>query len=242
MATSVISSRRPKVQSDRIFYPAMCLLVLVTVWMGFAKSYYAAGLVHANLPSAIVHVHAIAFTLWLLTLVVQTTLVSVRKVKLHMSLGLGGFSLAAAMVVLGSLAAVDSLRRGMSPPWSGLSPEVFFVIPATDILLFAVLAAWAYAVRRRPDQHKRLIMIATISLLDAAIGRFPATVTPMGPLTQMIILFSFLAIMASYDVITRKSIHRVTWIASLIIIVVQVARVPLAQTASWVHFAHIIRG
>jgi hypothetical protein len=242
MATSVISSRGQKVQSDRIFYPAMCVLVLITVWVGFAKTYYAAGLLHAPLPSPIVHVHAVAFTLWLVTLVVQTTLVSVRKVKLHMTLGLWGFGLAAAMVVLGALAAVDALRRGVSPPWSGLSPEVFFVIPATGIALFAVFAAWAYAVRRKPDQHKRLIMIATITLLDAAIGRFPATVTPMGPLTQMIILFSLLAIIAGYDLLTRRNIHRVTWMASLILIVVEVVRVPLAHSALWVEFAHMIRG
>jgi hypothetical protein len=228
--------------ADRIFFPLMCLLVLVTVWLGFAKTYYGAGLVRAQLPSLIIHVHAVIFTLWLVTLVVQTSLVSLRKVRLHMTLGLWGFALAAMMVVIGWMAAVNSLRRDMSPAGSGLSPQVFFVVPVSDILVFATLAGWSYAVRRRADQHKRLILFATIMLLDEAVERFPCTITPMGPLAQMLIMFSFLAVMIGYDLISRRDIDRVTSIAALIIIFQQLLRIPLAQTATWQSFAQMIHG
>jgi hypothetical protein len=242
MATAVVAKQRPKVNPDRVFFPVMCLLVLITVWLGFSKTYYAIGMVRATLPSPVVHIHAIVFSLWLVTLVTQTLLVTARKVKLHMTLGLWGFGLAGVMVVLGLVAACGSLQRNLSPPGSGLDPRVFFVVPISDILIFAALTTWSYLARRRPMEHKRLIMLATITLLDAAIGRFPTAVTPMGPLGQTLIFFAFLLLMIGYDIITLKKVHRATWIASLLIAVVTLARIPLAQTGAWMKFAGLIHG
>jgi hypothetical protein len=243
MATVVMTPRKTKVQPDRFFFPLMCLLVLVTVWLGFSKTYYAVGLVRAPLPNPLVHVHAVIFSLWLVTLTLQTALVSARKVKVHMAVGLWGFALAALMVIIGTSAAINSLHRDMSPPGSGLSPLTFFIVPLSGMLVFATFTGWSYAVRRKPDQHKRLIMFASIALLDAAVGRFPYTIAPhMGPLGQMLTMFSFLVVMAGYDLISTRRIHRVTALASLIIIVEQVARIPLAQTAPWQAFARLIHG
>ncbi|HWT64993.1 MAG TPA: hypothetical protein VN151_02680 [Terracidiphilus sp.] len=242
MATIAMPSRRGKLHPDRVFYPVMCLLVLITIWLGFAKTYYAAGLIRAHLPSPVIHVHAVVFSLWLLTLIVQIALVSARKVKLHMALGLWGFGLAAVMVVIGTISSVNSLRRDMSPPWSGLSALTFFVIPLSAIALFAVMVAWSYAMRRRPDYHKRLMILANIVLLDPAIGRFPDTITPMGPMTQSLILFSFLVILMAYDFFTLRKVHRVTWQGSLLIAVTVLARVPFGMTPLWQHFAQWLHG
>lgn len=242
MATTVAAPRRAKVHPDRYFFPAMCALVLVIVWLGFSKTYYGVGMVRAHLPSPIIHVHAVVFTLWLVTLVVQTGLVTARKVKLHMAIGLWGFALAAVMVVIGLASAVNALHRDMSPPGSGLSALTFFVVPVSAMATFSILAAWSYAVRRKPDQHKRLILIATLALLDAAIGRFPYTLGPIGPLGQTLILLTLLAMVVMYDLISRKAIHRVTWMAALLVAVENIVRIPLAQTAPWQAFARMIHG
>jgi hypothetical protein len=238
-----MAPRRARVQPDRIFFPVMCLLFLVTVWLGFSKTYYAAGMVRAHLPAPIIHVHAAVMTLWLLTLTVQTALVSVRKVKLHMAVGLWGFGLAACIPVIGSMAAVNALRRDMSPPGSGLSPLTFFVVPVSALLAFAILAAWSYSVRRKPEQHKRLILLATIPLLDAAIGRFPTTLDiASSPMAQLAIICVFPAAMVVYDLISRRKILRVTWIGSLMLLAMWLTRIPLAQTAPWQAFARMVHG
>lgn len=243
MSTAVVASRRARVQPDRIFFPAMCLVILATVWLGFSKTYYAAGLVRAHLPAPIIHVHAALMTLWLLTLTVQTALVSVRKVKLHMAVGLWGFSLAALMIPIGSAAAVNSLRRDLSPPGSGLSPLTFFVVPVSALLAFAVLAGWSYSVRRKPEQHKRLIFLATVPLLDAAIGRFPATIgIGQSPMSQLLMICMFPAALVIYDLVSRRKVLRVTWIASLMLLVMWLVRMPLAQTAPWQAFARMVHG
>ena len=243
MATAVMTPRKTKVQPDRIFFPLMCLTILVTVWLGFSKTYYAAGMVKAHLPAPIIHVHAAIMTLWLLTLTVQTSLVSVRKVKLHMAVGLWGFALAACMIPIGTLAAINSLRRDLSPPGSGLSSLTFFVVPVTGLLLFATLAAWSYSVRRKPDQHKRLIILATVPLLDAAVGRFPQTLgIASNPMVQLGLLCIFPAAIMVHDLISRRKIQRVTLIGTLILLVVWLTRIPLAQTAAWQAFARMVHG
>jgi len=242
MATIALPPRRGKLHPDRIFYPIMCLLVLVTIWLGFAKTYYAAGLVRAHLPSPVIHVHAVVFTLWLLTLVTQISLVSARKVKLHMAVGLWGFSLAIVMVIVGVASGINALRRDMSPPLSGLSPLTFFAVPMFTIALFAAMAAWSYSMRRRPDYHKRLMMAANIVLLSPAIGRFPYTLTPMGPTVQNLIQFAFLAVMVGYDLVVLKKVHRATWQGALVVVVVTLAMVPIGMTPLWQHFAQWLHG
>src|SRR5579862_4463215 len=238
MATTVAATRRARVHPDRYFFPAVCLLILVIVWLGFSKTYYAAGLIRAPLPAPIIHVHAVVFTLWLLTLVTQTALVSARRVKLHMAVGLWGFGIAVIMPIVGVFAAINALRRDMSPPGSGLSALTFFVVPLSAILVFCILAGLAYKLRRRPDFHKRLIMFATFVLLDAAFGRFPYTIgIGASPLAQTLFVMALPVLMVVYDLVSLHRIHRATWMAFLLILVEQLVRIPLAQTAPWQAFA-----
>lgn len=241
MAT-IAAPVRSTISKDRIFFPSMCVLILATVWLGFSKTYYAAGMVRAHLPSPIIHVHAAIFSLWLVTLAVQTGLIGAKKVQLHRKLGLWGFGLAACMVVVGLMAGTDALRRGMSPPGSGLDPKVFYIVPVSGILLFGVLVGWACIARRRPVEHKRLIMFASLSILDAAIGRFPYTIAPMGPLTLNLILIAMLLPMFAYDLATLKKINRVTIVSSLLIVLLLFTRIPLGMTYPWLKFAAFMRG
>ncbi len=74
------------------------------------------------------------------------------------------------MVVLGVLAGTDSMRRGMDGN-SGLGPKTFYVIPLSGVLAFGFLVYMAYRARFKPAVHKRLILIATIGISEAAIAR-----------------------------------------------------------------------
>src|ERR1700678_1182724 len=93
---------------DRVFFSGMIMLLWATVLFGFAKTYFMAGVGEAPLPNALIHVHGAAFTLWMVLLAVQEVLIAGRKIKWHKQLGLAGFGLAVAMVVLGVLAATDA--------------------------------------------------------------------------------------------------------------------------------------
>src|SRR5260370_42612165 len=110
----------------------MAILMLATVLLGFARSYFLAGLFRAPLPNWLIHLHGAAFSSWLLLLIVQTSLVASGRVDLHKRLGLLGFGLAILMIVLGILAATDSLRRASGGPALLFDAKNFYILPPRD--------------------------------------------------------------------------------------------------------------
>ena len=80
---------------DHLFFSAMSILILLIVFIGFARTYFLAGIFYAPLPSRIIHFHGAAFSCWVLLLVVQTTLVSAHRVDIHRRIGIFGFCLGA---------------------------------------------------------------------------------------------------------------------------------------------------
>src|SRR5271170_2197471 len=96
---------------ERVFYSSMATLLCVCVYIGFSPTYFQAGMMRAPLPSPILHIHGAVFTLWMLLFIVQTSLISARRVKWHRSLGTIAFCLPPIMIVLGVIAAIDALGR-----------------------------------------------------------------------------------------------------------------------------------
>ena len=224
---------------DRVFFSAMILLLWATVLFGFAKTYFMAGMVNAPLPNRLVHVHGAVFTLWMVLLLVQEVLIAGRKITWHKQLGLAGFGLAVAMLVLGVLAATDAMRRG-SDGNSGLGPETFYAIPITGIVAFAVLVYLAYRDRFRPAAHKRLILIATIGISAAAIARWPVGFIVANPPTRNLVILAFLLLVVAYDLVSLHRVLKTTIWASVFTMVVAVGAVPLGFTPLWHAFAHMM--
>ena len=221
---------------DRVFFASMALVLWATVLYGFAKTYFLAGMVAAPLPNKLIHIHGAAFTLWMVLLVVQIGFVSAGQIAWHKKLGLFGFGLAVAMLILGALAATDALRRGSAP--LGLTPQTFYIVPLSDILVFGVLVFFAYRARRRPAAHKRLILIATIGLMDAAVGRWPIYALQHNPRLQDLVPLAFLLAVMAYDLISLRRIQKATLWGSLFVIVVHLTRVPIGMSPIWQRFAH----
>jgi hypothetical protein len=232
VAPPVVRAHKPNRAADRVFFSAMPFVMLAMVLYGFARTYFLVGMVAAPLPNKLIHIHGAAFTSWMILLIVQTALVATKKVKLHMTLGLFGFGLAVAMVVLGLLAAVDAMRRGEGP--LGLDAQTFFVIPITAMLLFGTLVFLAYKLRRNAEAHKRLITIATMALMDAAIGRWqhPAILQRIPP-TQDVVMLALVLLLVFYDLFSLHRVSRYTLWGGLFVVVVHAVRVPLGHTAAW---------
>lgn len=230
------SNRRlPGRRYDHIFFTSMAVAVLLTVFLGFAKTYFLAGVFRAPLPARIIHVHGALFSSWILLLIAQTALVSARRVDIHRKLGLSGFVLACAMVTTGLMAGTNALARGFAPP--GIDPKTFYVVPIGDMLIFATLIAFAYRKRNDPAAHKRLIMIATTGLMIAAVARWPFAGVLGNVLVATLVTYVFLVALVAYDLWSTRKLHQVTIWASVFLVAVQWLRVPLGQTAAWHSFA-----
>jgi FtsH-binding integral membrane protein len=147
----------------------MALACAIVLFLGFLPSYFHRS---AELPplSRLYQLHGALFTAWIVLLVAQTALVAGRCTDIHRTLGLAGAFLAAVVFVLGVAVSVDTLRRNGGPPAG--DPRKLFAVPLGDIIVFGVLVGAAILQRQDSDKHMRLMLLATISLLTAAVARF----------------------------------------------------------------------
>lgn len=221
---------------ERIFFSTMAILLCVVVIIGFSPTYFRAGMLRAPLPSPILHVHGAVFTLWMVIYLVQTALISARQVKWHRSFGVIAFCLPPIMIVLGLIAAIDALHRRVSI--GPLDPAVSLSIPLLGIAWFTVLIFASWRTRRRPDAHKRLILLATIALTDAALGRFPWNLIGLSPAAGAVTGLGILILLVVlYDLAALHRVHRSTMWAAPITFAVGAFAVPIGMTSGWHAFA-----
>lgn len=155
---------------DKYFYFSMSLLFAAIVVLGFSRTVNNS-LFHAVPPRPfLLWIHGAAFSGWVVFYIFQSTLVRTRNVQWHRFFGWFGVALGTLMVPLGFTIAVimgrfDAVQLHQPDP-------AFLSIPFYDMGAFAILVSLAISWRRKPELHRRLLFIATCSLMDAPFGRF----------------------------------------------------------------------
>jgi hypothetical protein len=209
-------------------YFAIALLIAGIVTWGFWETYYAQALVRADLP-AIVHVHAAVFSVWVLVLLAQAAVVVAGNVRLHRQLGKAGMVYGALVFIVGLLVSVGApalrVRSGFYPLEVG---GVIALYNLTDMLLFGVFLALAFAYRSRSELHKRWIIAATAALCGAALGR----VVPGNSPQYLLLWLSPLLAMIAVDFGMRRRLHWIP-VVSGALLVVAFFKVPLYSSQIW---------
>ena len=231
---------RPGKRTDDYFFAGLSLLILAAVFLGFARSYYLAGTVRAHLPSAIIHIHAVIFSSWIVLFITQIALVSAGRVGLHRKLGIVGVFLACLMVIFGVLAAVDEARRHFVPP-GGVNSPTMLAIQAMELSVFAFLVAWGIRLRRDGAAHKRLLTIATFVFLGPAVSRWPFAFILQFPPSTGLVIDAFLLSVVVFDLVTLRKIHRATIWSSLTVVLMVPAMFALGGTSFWGHFTQWVQ-
>jgi hypothetical protein len=225
-----------------VFYSSIAVALALAVIAGFGPTYYfriVSGSPLAPLSGGpvtlLVHVHATLFTAWVLLFLVQTVLVAQQNITVHRRLGIAGGVLAALMVVFGTLTAVNQAARGVAP--AGFDPLVFLMIPLSDVLLFGGFVAAALRLRANREAHKRLMLLAYVCIVTAAIGRLPGVLS-LGPPAFFGLSFLFILAGMIYDRTSRGRVHPVyTWGGTLLVISVPL-RLLISGTEVWKRVAH----
>ncbi len=251
VAVATDSGLRIVARADR-FYLWMAVTCLAVAVIGFAPTYWvplATG--RLDVPP-IVHVHALFFYGWMLFFIKQTHLVASGAVVRHRELGIAGVALATGMCFVGTAVAVGSLRHGQAAGF-GEAATAFSSVPFTGIAVFGGLVAAAIMNVKKPQIHKRLMLVATASMLQAAVGRWfllflappraPGDIGPVSPppvvvtvLPGLVVDLLIVAAMV-HDRRTRGRVHPTYWIAGAAVLAVQVLRVPVSETAAWTSIA-----
>ncbi len=230
-APALVRKRR-----ERLFYIGMSIAVVITVFAGFSRTYYLRPYFNSAPLMPLLHLHGLVFSSWLLLFVTQTTLVAAHRTDIHRRLGILGGVIATLMILIGVSTAVIRASQGATP-LPDISPLSFLVIPLGDMFVFASLIGVGFYFRRRPDVHKRLMMLATISILAAAIARLPFAIMQAGPPVFFGLTDVFVVACVLYDLVTLKRIHRATALAGLFIVASQPLRLVLGGTRAWLTFA-----
>lgn len=221
---------------ERWFYIGMSIALVITVFAGFAPTYYLRPYFNTAPLMPLLHLHGFVFTSWLVLFVTQTTLVAAHRTDIHRRLGVAGGMIAVLMVLLGVITALVRANQGATP-LPGISPLSFLVVPLADMFVFSILVGTGFYFRRRPDVHKRLMLLATISILAAAIARLPFAIMRAGPPAFFGLTDVFVLACVLYDLVTLRRIHRATALAGLFIVASQPLRLMLGGTHAWLSFA-----
>jgi hypothetical protein len=218
---------------DRSFFPAMGLIALALVVAGFARTYYLGFWFDAPSLELIVHVHALAFTAWLVLMLSQTILVRAGKVRWHRAMGTVAVGVVAVMVVTGYMVIVGKPRP---TPFS----RAFIFTPMLSLLLFPLLFGAAIRFRRDPPTHKRLMLLATIAIVNAGVSRVMRLfgLDGVSYFQSYAVSYALLLLpLFAYDLARRGAVHRATAWGSALLIVRHPLHAAIAPTDAWQRLA-----
>jgi hypothetical protein len=251
MVAVALNPARQKASSFYVWMAAVCALV---TFGGFAPTYWLQLPARTFVGPSLLHLHGALFFAWTILLLSQTALAANGRLDHHRAWGFVGISLATAMIVIGLAAAINTLTTGLVAGY-GDSARAFFILPVSAISLFAgfFVAAIVSIQLHRPEAHKRLILLATISLLQAAMGRVffvlatgggPGLRPGLGPpppvsigLVSGLILELMIVAGIIYDWRTRGLPHPVWLIGAIVMTAVILLRGPLSTMQAWLAFA-----
>ena len=231
---------------DRAFYVGMAIAVMATVFFGFAPSYYLKSFTHiTHYPTGVplslslaplIHIHAMVFSAWILLFVTQSTLVAAGRTDVHRRLGVAGAVLAPVMIILGFMTAVRGARDGWNPGGPYPDSLAFMVVGVADILVFSAFVAAGLWYRRRPEIHKRLMLLGTVGgLVWPAITRMPYVAGR--PIVMFTLLTTLVLASAVHDLLLHARVHPVSLWGGLLILAAVPIRVAIGLTGAWHGFA-----
>ena len=259
MEATIIVPSAPHERADR-FFLIYAIVLLLVVFVGFAPSLFLR-VAFENPPIPLyLHFHGAILTGWFVLLVAQASLINSGNVSVHRKLGYFVAGYAAVVVVGGLMATLNVVSRdaGLGIAFdvdmaevdpalgSGITYLAFIsgVVWANiaGVVTFAALIAAAIIYRRRPDFHKRFILVATVSILGPAlarISRIDMLGGEQGPFVPLALL-SLLAAIFVYDWRALRRIHRATLLAVVFAIALSIFGTAISQTEPGLKFVRAL--
>ncbi len=223
----------PGVERRSRFAVAMAVGMLIVNLVGFGPTLYLRALFDVPPIPAYLYAHGAIGTAWFALLVAQTMLVAHGRVGIHRSLGVAGAAVALLVLISGMYTSAHMVPRNAALGLTSESDIVLYtVVTGADnaaFIVFPTLVLLGLYFRRRPEVHRRLMLLSAWSILGPAVARilnytagFP---NPMGPLRFIgpIIILGFIAAMLINDIVSRHRPHVVTVLGTLFFMVVNIS-------------------
>jgi len=187
---------------DRYFYFLMALVVAAAVVAGFSRT-IDRRLIHAvPVRPWVLYLHGTVFFGWVIFFVAQSALVRVRKVTLHRTLGWFGVALGVVIPVVGMWTAI-TMDRFEILHFHFIKASPFLSVQINSLAAFTTFFALAIVWRKRPEFHRRSILIASCMLTGAAFARLVGLSWESYPVDLLLLLGVL------HDLLMTKRVHKV---------------------------------
>jgi hypothetical protein len=188
------------------FYLCAVLGAAIIVFAGFAQSYFLKGFFGTPPLYPLLHLHGLVMASWFVLFATQSWLIETHRVHLHRRLGLFGALLAVTILLVGAAVVTINAREGRVPPAAPVPVVVF--LSYANLMAFGVLVGAAIYFRGRSEFHKRLMLMATLNLLPAAISRIPLDFVQSGGLLTVFGLPDlFIVGCVAYDTLRHRRLN-----------------------------------
>lgn len=238
MAT--VPDLRTTYHRDHLFFFSIAVALGANVVLGFGTNALAGRVDIPHVPFW-VHLHGLTFLSWMALYIYQNWLILKGDVARHRQLGWLGAVIAVAVIAMGLFTSLAAIHLHRQAPF--FTPNFFLSLILLTLIGFGGLVGAAIAMRRRTEWHRRLMLCATILLINPAWGRL----VPMPLLGQEMgqwAIFGGLMLYAAWAVIhdlrTRGRVHPAYRWGFGTIVAWQVLMAPLAATSLFQGMAHAL--
>jgi hypothetical protein len=202
------------------------------VLTGFSRTFFLPLAEGTFSKPLVVHIHGAFFFAWTGLLVLQVWLAATKRLRIHRRIGSIAGWLVVPMLFLGTIVAardtVHDFKAG-----DGDAALSFFYGELADLAMFGILAGGAMLLRNRPEFHKRWVVLGSLGLIGAAIGRIPEI--------SGYFLYLYLGLIASvagYDMASRRTVHQATIIGAAVLLLLGLTEERIGNTGFWLSTAH----
>ena len=190
------------------FYTWIAVITSLMVFAGFARTFYLKVFFGTRPLPFYLHLHGLIFSAWFVLFFVQARLVARHRIDLHRRLGVFGAVLAPLGACMAIGVSIHAVRRSYSADPAAMANLRPFALDLGSSLVFASLVGAALYFRRRGGIHKRLMVLASCSLLLPAIGRIPLHFIFAGHLWRLVGFTEVTPLVCiAYDTVKHRRLH-----------------------------------
>ena len=226
----------------RRLYLGASFFFLALVFWTFARTFYLKSFFHTPHLPVLLHIHGAVMTGWVVLLVAQTSLIAAHRVNWHRWLGVFGTIWAALVVLLGSITTLHAAAREVRGHTGFAAAQVTITtLDMLQMLFFAGFVTLAILQRRRPANHKRLMLLTIACMLPDALARLPVSFMTQATEAQlnmriMIGLDVFILAIVGLDTLWRRRLHPVFAWGGLLFVGAFHLALYASQTPAWIKF------
>jgi len=224
------------------FFVLMAIVAILVILIGFLKTFIIPLLTGTKTWPWVIYLHAGFAFGWVTLFLLQSILIKSKKYKVHFTLGRWGVFIALGAAITIIPAALYQCERELK---EGLGQTAISAIlgACSSALIFLLLVVFAITYRKKPQVHKRLMLLATIVLIWPAWFRwrhyFPSIQRP--DIWFAVVLADSLIIIAFiWDWVKNKRIHPALLYTGFFIIAEQCTELIIFDSPGWRLIANAI--